>query len=215
VSGHRPGLCLDAPEAVGSYHPGTPPGIAAAAYVPRQRFVHVDPADPVRANRDRLMLSGGWPWPASARTLFATPFGRGCLPPGDSRGVERVGSSRRRSGPHVGPASLLAADEMGDPRGDNDGPGEKIVARDARCNHRIVAGEEPDPSCPQRRELVQELGARSQGGDGGTVEDDLDDGKIFADIVEEVCHVAQCQSLAVAASLVDVDHDSDSTVGGW
>ncbi|MGC8733214.1 MAG: hypothetical protein ACP5RC_13290, partial [Halothiobacillaceae bacterium] len=53
------GLCIDAVEKANSGHPGTPMGIAPAAYVLWQRFLRFDPADPIWANRDRFVLSEG------------------------------------------------------------------------------------------------------------------------------------------------------------
>jgi transketolase len=53
------GLCIDAVEKANSGHPGTPMGIAPAAYVLWQRLLRFDPADPVWANRDRFVLSEG------------------------------------------------------------------------------------------------------------------------------------------------------------
>jgi transketolase len=53
------GLCIDAVEKAGSGHPGTPMGIAPAAYVLWQRLLRFDPADPIWANRDRFVLSEG------------------------------------------------------------------------------------------------------------------------------------------------------------
>jgi len=53
------GLCIDAVEKANSGHPGTPMGIAPAAYVLWQRFLRFDPADPLWANRDRFVLSEG------------------------------------------------------------------------------------------------------------------------------------------------------------
>jgi len=53
------GLCIDAVEKANSGHPGTPMGIAPAAYVLWQRVLRFDPADPLWANRDRFVLSEG------------------------------------------------------------------------------------------------------------------------------------------------------------
>jgi transketolase len=52
-------LCIDAIEAAGSGHPGTPIGIAPVTYVLWQRFLRFDPADPIWPNRDRYVLSSG------------------------------------------------------------------------------------------------------------------------------------------------------------
>lgn len=53
------GLCMDAVQRAGSGHPGTPMGIAPAAYTLWQRFLRYDPADPIWPNRDRFVLSEG------------------------------------------------------------------------------------------------------------------------------------------------------------
>ncbi|WP_407284860.1 transketolase [Streptomyces sp. BP-8] len=52
-------LCMDAIQAANSGHPGTPMGIAPAAYTLWQRFLRFDPADPIWPNRDRFVLSEG------------------------------------------------------------------------------------------------------------------------------------------------------------
>ncbi len=52
-------LCIDAIEAAGSGHPGTPIGIAPVTYTLWQRFLRFDPADPIWPNRDRFVLSAG------------------------------------------------------------------------------------------------------------------------------------------------------------
>jgi transketolase len=52
-------LCIDAIEAAGSGHPGTPIGIAPVTYLLWQRFLRFDPADPIWPNRDRYVLSSG------------------------------------------------------------------------------------------------------------------------------------------------------------
>jgi transketolase len=52
-------LCMDAIQAANSGHPGTPRGIAPVAYTLWQRFLRFDPADPIRPNRDRFVLSEG------------------------------------------------------------------------------------------------------------------------------------------------------------
>jgi transketolase len=53
------GLCMDAIQAAGSGHPGTPLDIAPVAYTLWQRFLRFDPADPIWPNRDRFVLSEG------------------------------------------------------------------------------------------------------------------------------------------------------------
>jgi transketolase len=53
------GLCMDAVQKANSGHPGTPMGIAPAAYTLWQRFLRFDPADPIWPNRERFVLSEG------------------------------------------------------------------------------------------------------------------------------------------------------------
>jgi transketolase len=52
-------LCMDAVQAANSGHPGSPMGMAPAAYVLWQRFLRFDPANPIWGNRDRFVLSAG------------------------------------------------------------------------------------------------------------------------------------------------------------
>jgi transketolase len=52
-------LCMDAVQAAGSGHPGTPMALAPAAYTLWQQFLRFDPADPIWPNRDRFVLSAG------------------------------------------------------------------------------------------------------------------------------------------------------------
>jgi len=52
-------LCMDAVQAANSGHPGSPMGMAPAAYVLWQRFLRFDPAAPIWGNRDRFVLSAG------------------------------------------------------------------------------------------------------------------------------------------------------------
>jgi transketolase len=52
-------LCMDAVQAANSGHPGSPMGMAPAAYVLWQRFLRFNPTDPAWANRDRFVLSAG------------------------------------------------------------------------------------------------------------------------------------------------------------
>src|SRR6266513_5543977 len=52
-------LCMDAVQQANSGHPGSPMGMAPAAYVLWQRFLRFDPADPIWGNRDRFVLSAG------------------------------------------------------------------------------------------------------------------------------------------------------------
>src|SRR5436305_14091840 len=52
-------LCMDAVQAANSGHPGSPMGMAPAAYVLWQRFLRYDPDDPIWGNRDRFVLSAG------------------------------------------------------------------------------------------------------------------------------------------------------------
>ena len=53
------GLAMDMVQAANSGHPGTPMGVAPAAYVLWNRFLRFDPADPIWPNRDRFVLSEG------------------------------------------------------------------------------------------------------------------------------------------------------------
>src|ERR1700716_177305 len=53
------GLCMDAIQAAGSGHPGTPLDIAPVAYTLWQKHLRFDPADPIWPNRDRFVLSNG------------------------------------------------------------------------------------------------------------------------------------------------------------
>jgi transketolase len=52
-------LCMDAVQAAGSGHPGTPMALAPVAYTLWQQFLRFDPADPIWPNRDRFVLSAG------------------------------------------------------------------------------------------------------------------------------------------------------------
>src|SRR5438876_5681899 len=52
-------LCMDAVQSANSGHPGSPMGMAPAAYVLWQRFLRYDPEDPIWGNRDRFVLSAG------------------------------------------------------------------------------------------------------------------------------------------------------------
>src|SRR3954468_11546298 len=52
-------LCMDAVQAANSGHPGSPMGMAPAAYVLWQRLLRFDPADPIWPDRDRFVLSAG------------------------------------------------------------------------------------------------------------------------------------------------------------
>jgi transketolase len=52
-------LAMDAVQAAGSGHPGTPMAMAPVAYTLWQRFLRFDPADPIWPNRDRFVLSIG------------------------------------------------------------------------------------------------------------------------------------------------------------
>jgi transketolase len=52
-------LAMDAIQAANSGHPGTPMGLAPAAYCLWQQFLRYDPQDPVWPNRDRFILSAG------------------------------------------------------------------------------------------------------------------------------------------------------------
>ncbi len=52
-------LSMDAVQAAGSGHPGTPMALAPVAYCLWQRFLRFDPADPIWPNRDRFVLSSG------------------------------------------------------------------------------------------------------------------------------------------------------------
>src|SRR6201987_2614594 len=52
-------LSMDAVQAANSGHPGTPMGMAPAAYCLWQQFLRYDPQDPVWPNRDRFIRSAG------------------------------------------------------------------------------------------------------------------------------------------------------------
>ena len=52
-------LSMDAVQKANSGHPGTPMGLAPAAYVLWQDQLRFDPADPIWPNRDRFVLSNG------------------------------------------------------------------------------------------------------------------------------------------------------------
>jgi transketolase len=52
-------LAMDAVQAAGSGHPGTPMALAPVAYTLWQRFLRFDPDDPIWPNRDRFVLSIG------------------------------------------------------------------------------------------------------------------------------------------------------------
>jgi transketolase len=52
-------LAIDAVEAAGSGHPGTPMALAPVAYVLWSRFLKHDPSDPGWPDRDRFVLSAG------------------------------------------------------------------------------------------------------------------------------------------------------------
>jgi len=52
-------LAIDAIQHANSGHPGTPMGIAPAAYALWQRVLRFDPQDPIWPNRDRFVLSSG------------------------------------------------------------------------------------------------------------------------------------------------------------
>ncbi len=52
-------LSIDAVEAAGSGHPGTPMALAPVAYVLWTRFLKHDPSDPAWPDRDRFVLSAG------------------------------------------------------------------------------------------------------------------------------------------------------------
>ena len=52
-------LAMDAVQAAGSGHPGTPMAMAPVAYTLWQRFLRYDPDDPIWPNRDRFVLSIG------------------------------------------------------------------------------------------------------------------------------------------------------------
>jgi transketolase len=52
-------LSMDAVQAAGSGHPGTPMALAPTAYCLWQRFLRYDPEDPRWPNRDRFVLSNG------------------------------------------------------------------------------------------------------------------------------------------------------------
>lgn len=61
-------LAIDAVEAAGSGHPGTPMALAPLAYVLWTRFLRHDPVDPAWADRDRFVLSAGH----ASMLLYAT-----------------------------------------------------------------------------------------------------------------------------------------------
>jgi transketolase len=50
---------MDTIQQANSGHPGTPMGVAPAAYTLWQRFLRFDPGDPIWPNRDRFVLSEG------------------------------------------------------------------------------------------------------------------------------------------------------------
>jgi transketolase len=52
-------LSMDAVQEAGSGHPGTPMALAPVVYTLWQRFLRVDPENPVWPNRDRFVLSNG------------------------------------------------------------------------------------------------------------------------------------------------------------
>jgi len=52
-------LAIDAVEAAGSGHPGTPMALAPVGYVLWSRFLRYDPSDPGWPDRDRFVLSAG------------------------------------------------------------------------------------------------------------------------------------------------------------
>jgi transketolase len=52
-------LCMDAVQAAGSGHPGTPIAMAPVVYALWQRYLRFDPKDPIWPNRDRFVLSAG------------------------------------------------------------------------------------------------------------------------------------------------------------
>jgi transketolase len=52
-------LAMDAVQAAGSGHPGTPMALAPVAYTLWQEFLRFDPDDPIWPNRDRFILSAG------------------------------------------------------------------------------------------------------------------------------------------------------------
>src|SRR5438034_24965 len=52
-------LAMDAVQAAGSGHPGTPMALAPVAYTLWQQFLRFDPDDPIWPNRDRFVLSAG------------------------------------------------------------------------------------------------------------------------------------------------------------
>ncbi|MEV6118390.1 hypothetical protein AB0L59_39455 [Streptomyces sp. NPDC052109] len=53
------GLCTDAVQKANAGHPGTPMGMAPVAHTLWQRFLRLDPADPVWPHRDRFVLCEG------------------------------------------------------------------------------------------------------------------------------------------------------------
>ena len=52
-------LSMDAVQQANSGHPGTPMAMAPVVYCLWQRFLRLDPADPIWPNRDRFVLSAG------------------------------------------------------------------------------------------------------------------------------------------------------------
>ncbi len=52
-------LSMDAVQAAGSGHPGTPMALAPVVYCLWRRFLRFDPEDPIWPNRDRFVLSAG------------------------------------------------------------------------------------------------------------------------------------------------------------
>lgn len=52
-------LAMDAVQAAGFGHSGTPMALAPVGYCVWQRFLRFDPTDPIWPNRDRFVLSNG------------------------------------------------------------------------------------------------------------------------------------------------------------
>ena len=65
-------LAMDAIEEAKSGHPGTPMGMAPVVYTLWQRFLRIDPANPIWPNRDRFVLSAGHASMLFCSMLFLT-----------------------------------------------------------------------------------------------------------------------------------------------
>jgi hypothetical protein len=71
-----------------------------------------------------------------------------------------------------------------------------IIARKAGSDNRIVAGEEPDTTCPSRRKITGQCRLQRQCRERRTVEHDLGLCTCCIDVVEQAGHIAEGQMLA-------------------